>query len=157
MTIASCRRPDHENLPISRENMQAAQARLAIDVGGTFTDVVVEAGERQWTSKVLTTDAAPERGIMEGVAAVLDEAGLQPVDIGLIIHGTTLATNALIERKGARTALLTTQGFRDTIELGTESRFDQYDINLVKQPPLVPRNWRIPIAERVAAPRDLRE
>jgi N-methylhydantoinase A len=151
MTIASCRRPEHENLPISRASVQAAQARLAIDVGGTFTDVVVEAGERQWTSKVLTTPAAPERGIMEGVAAVLDEAALQPADIGLIIHGTTLATNALIERKGARTALLTTQGFRDTIELGTESRFDQYDINLVKQPPLVPRNWRIPIAERVAA------
>jgi N-methylhydantoinase A len=136
-------------LPISRS--QAAKARLAIDVGGTFTDVVVDGSDGQWTTKVLTTYDAPERGVIEGVQAALDGACLRPDDVGFIIHGTTLATNALIERKGARTALLTTEGFRDTIELGTESRFDQYDINLVKQPPLVPRNWRIPIIERVAA------
>jgi N-methylhydantoinase A len=130
---------------------QAAKARLAIDVGGTFTDVVLDRSSQQWTTKVLTTHDAPERGVMEGIQAALDGTGLQPVDVGFIIHGTTLATNALIERKGARTALLTTEGFRDTIELGTESRFDQYDVNLVKQAPLVPRNWRIPIVERVAA------
>jgi N-methylhydantoinase A len=130
---------------------QAAKARLAIDVGGTFTDVVVEQGARHWTAKVLTSHDAPERGVIEGIEAALNGAGLRADDVGFMIHGTTLATNALIERKGARTALLTTQGFRDTIELGTESRFDQYDINLVKQPPLVPRNWRIPVAERVAA------
>jgi N-methylhydantoinase A len=130
---------------------KAAQARLAIDVGGTFTDVVVETGDGQWTTKVLTTPDAPERGVMDGIAAALEGAHLRADDIGFIIHGTTLATNALIERRGARTALLTTEGFRDTIELGTESRFDQYDINLVKQPPLVPRNWRISITERVAA------
>jgi N-methylhydantoinase A len=130
---------------------QAANARLAIDVGGTFTDVVVEAGAGPWTTKVLTTPAAPERGVMDGIAAALEGAHLRAEDIAFIIHGTTLATNALIERKGARTALLTTQGFRDTIELATESRFDQYDLNLVKQPPLVPRDWRIPIVERVAA------
>src|SRR5712692_10616462 len=129
----------------------AAHARLAIDVGGTFTDVVVDAGGAQWTAKVLTTHAVPEKGVMEGVEAALAGARLRADDVGFIIHGTTLATNALIERKGARTVLLTTQGFRDTIELGTESRFDQYDINLVKQPPLVARNWRIPIIERVAA------
>src|SRR5712692_9983797 len=129
----------------------AAHARLAIDVGGTFTDVVVALGAAQWTTKVLTTHDAPERGVIEGVQAALAGARLRADDVGFIIHGTTLATNALIERKGARTVLLTTQGFRDTIELGTESRFDQYDINLVKQPPLVPRNWRIPIIERVAA------
>jgi N-methylhydantoinase A len=130
---------------------QAAKARLAIDVGGTFTDVVVDRSAQQWTTKVLTTPDAPERGVIEGVQAALNGAGLRPNDVGFMIHGTTLATNALIERKGARTALLTTEGFRDTIELGTESRFDQHDINLVKQAPLVPRNWRIPIIERVAA------
>jgi N-methylhydantoinase A len=130
---------------------QAAKARLAIDVGGTFTDVVLDRSSQQWTTKVLTTHDAPERGVMEGIQVALDGTGLQPVDVGFIIHGTTLATNALIERKGARTALLTTEGFRDTIELGTESRFDQYDLNLVKQAPLVPRNWRIPVVERVAA------
>jgi N-methylhydantoinase A len=130
---------------------QAAKARLAIDVGGTFTDVVLDRSGQQWTTKVLTTHDAPERAVIGGIEAALNGAGVRPDDIGFIIHGTTLATNALIERKGARTALLTTKGFRDTIELGTESRFDQYDINLVKQPPLVPRNWRIPIVERVAA------
>jgi N-methylhydantoinase A len=129
---------------------QAVKARLAIDVGGTFTDVVLDWSGQQWTTKVLTTHDAPERGVIEGVQAALKGAGIRPDDVGFIIHGTTLATNALIERKGARTALLTTEGFRDTIELGTESRFDQYDINLVKQAPLVPRNWRIPIVERVA-------
>src|SRR5262249_37666568 len=127
-----------------------ARARLAIDIGGTFTDVVVEAGGRHWSTKVLTTHGAPEQGVIAAIRAALDHAGLEPTTIGLIIHGTTLATNALIERKGARTALLTTEGFRDSIELGTESRFDQYDINLVKQAPLVPRHWRIPIAERIA-------
>jgi len=130
---------------------QAAKARLAIDVGGTFTDVVLDRNGQQWTTKLLTTHDAPERGVIAGVVAALNSAGVRPDNVDFIIHGTTLATNALIERKGARTALLTTEGFRDTIELGTESRFDQYDVNLVKQAPLVPRNWRIPIVERVAA------
>jgi len=130
---------------------RSAKARLAIDVGGTFTDVVIERSGRLWTAKVLTTPDAPERGVTSGIKEVLNDASLRPGAVGIIIHGTTLATNALIERTGARTALLTTEGFRDTIELGPESRFDQYDVNLVKQPPLVPRDWRIPIIERVAA------
>ena len=125
--------------------------RIAIDIGGTFTDVVLEQDRRQWTAKVLTTPRAPEEGVLTGILAALDRASVAPADIGIVIHGTTLATNALIERKGARTALLTTAGFRDTIELGTESRFEQYDVNLEKPPPLVPRNWRLPVAERTAA------
>lgn len=132
-----------------------ADARLAVDIGGTFTDVVIERGGKYRTAKVLTTHDAPERGAIEGIGVALKVAELRPGDIGIIIHGTTLATNALIERKGARTALLTTAGFRDTIELGTESRFDQYDINLVKQPPIIPRNLRIPIVERIAANGDV--
>src|SRR5260370_6560109 len=130
---------------------RSAKARLAIDVGGTFTDVVIERSGRLWTTKVLTTPDAPERGVTSGIKEVLNDSSLRPGAVGIITHGTTLATNALIERTGARTALLTTEGFRDTIELGPESRFDQYDVNLVKQPPLVPRDWRIPIIERVAA------
>ena len=126
-------------------------SRLAIDIGGTFTDVVVESGDRQWTAKVPTTPRAPEQGVLDGVAAALRQAGLAAAGVRLVIHGTTLATNALIERKGARTALLTTRGFRDTVELGTESRFEQYDVNLEKPPPLVPRHWRLPVAERIAA------
>jgi len=130
-------------------------ARLAVDIGGTFTDVVVERGGQSWAAKVLTTPDAPEQGFLDGVAAALDRSGLRAADIEVIIHGTTLATNALIERRGARTALLTTAGFRDTIELGTESRFDQYDINLVKRAPLVPRNWRLPVLERMSADGDV--
>jgi N-methylhydantoinase A len=125
--------------------------RIAIDIGGTFTDVVAECDGRQSIAKVLTTPGAPEKAVLEGVAAALAAAGAGPDQVSLVIHGTTLATNALIERKGARTALLTTAGFRDTVELGTESRFEQYDVNLEKPPPLVPRNWRLPVTERIAA------
>ena len=83
--------------------------------------------------------------------AVLAEAAIAPSAVSLIIHGTTLATNALIERKGAKTALLTTEGFRDTIEIRHENRFEQYDINIDLPPPLVPRRLRFPVRERVDA------
>jgi N-methylhydantoinase A len=124
-------------------------ARLAVDIGGTFTDVAVERGGDRWTTKVLTTPAAPEQGVLEGVRAVLEKAGLAPADIALVIHGTTLATNAVIERKGARTALLTTEGFRDVLALGNESRYDQYDLNIELPQPLVPRRWRLTVPERL--------
>ncbi|MBY0329209.1 MAG: hydantoinase/oxoprolinase family protein [Acetobacteraceae bacterium] len=124
-------------------------ARLAVDIGGTFTDVAVERDERRWTAKVLTTPAAPEQGVLEGVRQVLAAAALAPADIALAIHGTTLATNAIIERKGARTALLTTEGFRDVLALGNESRYDQYDLNIELPEPLVPRRWRLPVTERL--------
>ena len=130
------------------------RARLGVDIGGTFTDVALEAGEHRHTIKVLTT-AAPEDGVIEGVLAVLDAAAMALADVELIIHGTTLATNALIERKGAVTALLTTEGFRDSVEMGTESRFEQYDVFMDKPPPLVPRRWRHTAAERLGARGDV--
>jgi N-methylhydantoinase A len=126
-----------------------ASARLAVDIGGTFTDLALEHDGRRATLKVLTTPAAPEQGVMRGVRAILDAAGLQPADIAILIHGTTLATNALIERKGARTALVTTEGFRDVLALGNESRYDQYDLNIVLPEPLIPRAWRFSIPERL--------
>jgi N-methylhydantoinase A len=126
-------------------------ARLAVDIGGTFTDIVVEASGRQITTKVLTTPRAPERAVLDGVAEVLRRAGLTPAEVGLVIHGTTLATNAIIERKGARTALVTTEGFRDVLAIADESRFDQYDIDLLKTEPLVPRYLRLTVAERITA------
>ena len=98
---------------------------------------------------MLTTPHAPEQGVLEGVRSVLGSAGIAPGDIALVIHGTTLATNAIIERKGARTALLTTEGFRDVLALGNESRYDQYDLNIVLPQPLVPRRWRLPVPERL--------
>ena len=124
-------------------------ARLAIDIGGTFTDLALEVGGRRTTTKVLTTPAAPERGVMEGFRVITQLAGVAPGDIELIIHGTTLATNAVIERKGARTALITTEGFRDVIAMGNESRYDQYDLNIVLPEPLVPRYLRLTVPERL--------
>jgi N-methylhydantoinase A len=124
-------------------------ARLAVDIGGTFTDLALEHDGGRTTLKVLTTPAAPEQGVMNGVKAILATAGLAASDIALIIHGTTLATNAVIERKGARTALLTTEGFRDVIAMGNESRYDQYDLNILLPEPLVPRHLRLPIPERL--------
>ena len=125
--------------------------RLGVDIGGTFTDVVLETAGGRHSAKVLTTYAAPENAIVDGMRQVCTKAGIAPEAIGQIIHGTTLATNALIERRGARTALITTQGFRDVIEMRTESRFEQYDLNLELPDPLLPRQMRHAVAERVDA------
>ena len=124
-------------------------ARLAIDIGGTFTDVALEAGGRLVTTKVLTTPAAPERGVLEGVRKVLELAGVAPAAVRLVIHGTTLATNAIIERRGAKTALIVTEGHRDALEMAHENRFEQYDIGVDRPAPLVPRRLRLPVRERV--------
>jgi N-methylhydantoinase A len=125
--------------------------RLATDIGGTFTDVVLEGPEARHSCKVLTTPRAPEEGVMAGIAQVFAASGVGAGDVGLFIHGTTLATNALIERKGARTAFLTTEGFRDVLEMGHEKRFDQYDVNIDLPPALVPRPLRFTVRERIAA------
>src|SRR3984893_9296062 len=134
------------------ENCAMASARLAVDIGGTFTDLALEHGGRRVTAKVLTTPATPEQGVMHGVRAILRDAGLTPGDISILIHGTTLATNAVIERKGAKTALITTEGFRDVLALGNESRYDQYDLNIVLPEPLVPRHLRLTLPERLDRP-----
>ena len=125
--------------------------RLGVDIGGTFTDVVLEKGGESFSTKVLTTYAAPENAIIDGMHQVCTKAGVTPADLTHIIHGTTLATNALIERRGAKTALITTQGFRDVIEMRTESRFEQYDLNLNLPEPLLPRQMRYTVEERVDA------
>ncbi len=125
-------------------------ARLAVDIGGTFTDVVVEKADgTRVTAKVLTTHGDPGEGVLDGAARALADAGLSPQDICVIIHGTTLATNALIERRGAVTALLTTEGHRDSLEMAYENRFEQYDINIDRPRPLVPRWLRLPVRERM--------
>ena len=135
--------------------------RLGVDVGGTFTDVVLEteAGAGRGpggfnglvSAKVLTTAAAPERGVLEGVEEVAARAGVAVADIAGVVHGTTLATNALIQRRGAFCAFVTTAGFRDVIETRTESRFEQYDLNIVLPPPIVERRHRYTVVERIGA------
>ena len=140
---------------LGKSAKQAKQAKLAADIGGTFTDIVLEHGPRRWSGKVLTTTQAPELGVIEGIGLVLAQSGLQPQDIGVFIHGTTLATNALIERKGAKTAFITTEGFRDIIEQGYEKRFDHYDLMIDRPVPLVPRTLRFEVRERLSADGDV--
>jgi len=132
--------------------------RLGVDIGGTFTDVALEKCGRRYSAKILTTPEAPERAVLEAIGTVLRETALAPADLSIIIHGTTLATNAIIERKGAKTALLTTEGFRDTIEIRHENRFEQYDVNIDLPPPLPSSRSRsvfctaLPIRRMSAAP-----
>jgi N-methylhydantoinase A len=130
-------------------------ARLAIDIGGTFTDFAIESGGKRWTHKRLTTPRAPELAVLEGTDHILAAAGLSARDLSTIVHGTTLATNAVIERKGAKTALLVTEGFRDSVEMAYENRFEQYDIWTERPPPLVPRHLRLPVPERLSARGDI--
>ena len=131
--------------------MAVPSVRLGVDIGGTFTDVVLEKDGVPFSIKVLTTYSAPENAIIDGMHQVCAKAGVTPAQIDQIIHGTTLATNALIERRGAKTALITTEGFRDVIEMRTESRFEQYDLNLNLPDPLLPRQMRFTVAGRVDA------
>src|SRR5437868_4294237 len=123
--------------------------RMAVDIGGTFTDIVLDRGGERITRKVLTTSKRPEEGVLEGARLVLGDAGLHFSGIDVFVHGTTLATNAIIERRGARTALIATEGFRDTLDIATESRYDQYDLTIEKPQPLVPRSLRFTVPERV--------
>ena len=130
-----------------------ATGRLGVDIGGTFTDLVwVDdlTGEVR-VGKVLTTPKDPAQAVEQGVLGLLQEAGAAPSDVRSLIHGTTLATNALIERKGARTGLLTTAGFRDALEIGREGRYDMYDLFIDPPAPLVPRHLRLEVVERIAA------
>jgi N-methylhydantoinase A/oxoprolinase/acetone carboxylase beta subunit len=123
---------------------------LAVDIGGTFTDVVLleEESGRLAVSKVLTTYPDPSDGVISGVRQIFRREGIAPGSVGRVIHGTTLVTNTLIERKGARTALITTEGFRDALEIGREGRYDIYDLNLVTPAPLVERRLRFEAWER---------
>ncbi|MFD1810296.1 hydantoinase/oxoprolinase N-terminal domain-containing protein [Gemmobacter lanyuensis] len=125
--------------------------RLGADIGGTFTDIALDLRGKIISTKVLTNYTAPEQAILDGMDIVLADAGIGYADLEIVIHGTTLATNALIERRGARTAFVTTEGFRDVIEMRTESRFDQYDLNLTLPTPLVPREDRFTVAGRIGA------
>ncbi|MEM6373108.1 MAG: hydantoinase B/oxoprolinase family protein [Pseudomonadota bacterium] len=125
--------------------------RIAIDIGGTFTDVVAETAVGVTSIKVLTDPARPEVPALEGVARLLAQVSRSPRDIAQVVHGTTLATNALIERRGAKTAFVTTAGFRDVLEMRNEKRFDQYALDIEFPAPLVPRALRLEVEERILA------
>ena len=126
-----------------------ATVRLAVDIGGTFTDAVLEVGPARHTIKVLTTPENPADAFMRSINQLIQKTGVSPKDVSLITHGTTLATNALIERQGATTALIVTQGHRDSLEIGYENRFDQYNFDAERKAPLVPRALRWGVKERM--------
>ena len=107
-----------------------SRCRIAVDIGGTFTDVALETQTNQYTAKTLTTKPKPEEGVVSGVLDVLEQSKIDAAEVESLIYGTTLATNLLIERAGSPVALLTTKGFRDSIEMRNENRFEQYDVNI---------------------------
>ena len=127
--------------------------RAAVDIGGTFTDLVLvdPAGRCAATGKLLTTPDDPARALLQGLGRLLEDAGLDPALLGNVVHGTTLVTNALIERRGAATGLITTAGFRDVLEIGREARYDLYDLDIDLPAPLVRRRWREEVPERTLA------
>ena len=131
----------------------ALRYRIGFDIGGTFTDFILHDGESGTIRlhKCLTTPADPSVGALEGLEALASAAGISLAQIGELVHGTTLVTNAIIERRGARLGLLTTKGFRDSLEMASEQRYDIYDLFLQFPTPLVPRRRRLEIAERVLA------
>ena len=133
---------------------QAARtARVGVDVGGTFTDLVLHDPSRDLvhTGKLLTTPDDPSAAIITGLTRLLREVGMQPADLHSVVHGTTLITNTIIERTGATVGLLTTEGFRDSIEIGRETRYDLYDLFFDSPPTLVPRYRRLEVPERISA------
>lgn len=130
-----------------------ARWRVGFDIGGTFTDFILYDGERSEVTlhKVLTTPHDPSKAALEGLTDLLALRGLAFSDVSEMVHGTTLVTNAVIERKGAKLGLLTTRGFRDILEMGTEQRYDIYDLFVAFPEPLAPRNLRLEVEERIDA------
>ena len=133
--------------------MKDQKYRVGADIGGTFTDLIVvdtETGEFT-IGKTLTTHQDPSIAVETVLKDVLDAAGIGADEVQHVIHGTTLVTNAMIERKGAKTALMATQGFRDSVEIGRETRYDLYDLMLEQPKPLVPRYLRFDVPQRTLA------
>ena len=124
---------------------------IGIDIGGTFTDIVLRSSSEVLSTKVLTSSEAPVVPVIAGIKKLAGDIGIPLKGINRVVHGTTLATNAIIEKKGVKTAFITTEGFRDVIEMRTESRFDQYDLNIQMPPPLITRDKRFTISERLSA------
>lgn len=130
------------------QNPTDHKVRVGIDTGGTFTDFVYQAGRDLRVFKIASTPDDPSRAIAEGIERVAAETGSRAIEV---VHGTTVGTNALLQRRGARTALVTTEGFEDVIEIGRQARPELYNLNAVKPPPLVPSELRFGVHERVTA------
>ncbi|MBI3328484.1 MAG: hydantoinase/oxoprolinase family protein, partial [Nitrospinae bacterium] len=125
--------------------------KVGIDIGGTFTDLILIDEKRTATYKLPSTPDNPGRAALEGLAVLLAREGIAPSAVAMLAHGTTVATNTVIQRKGAKTALITTRGFRDVLEIARLGRPPEaiYDIQYETAPPLVPRHLRFEVSERV--------
>ncbi|MFT5445664.1 MAG: N-methylhydantoinase A [Gammaproteobacteria bacterium] len=125
--------------------------RVAVDIGGTFTDVVAIRGGKVAATKVLSTPADLSRGVVDGIDIAIAQLGAMACDIDFVVHATTAATNALLQRRGARVGLIVTDGFRDILEIGRQRRFNPYDLRRPKLAPLVPRDMVVEVAQRIDA------
>ncbi len=132
--------------------MAEATTAVGVDVGGTFTDVVLRGHDNQTARTKVPTTTPPDEGVFEGIETILDAAELASSAIDRVIHGTTIATNALLERSGANTALITTAGFRDVLEIGRQARPSLYDLDSTRPEPLAPRQWRYELPQRTLPP-----
>lgn len=139
-------------MPNNRVEALRGPLRIGVDIGGTFTDLVaVDAAGEVLADKILTTPEAPDDAVVDGIARLLESAGATGEQVALVAHATTLFTNALIERKGPKTALISTKGFSDAIEIGREHRFDMYDLRMERPEPLAPRTLRYELSARMLA------
>src|SRR5213080_1666064 len=132
------------------QHARGVRTRVGVDTGGTFTDFVFEAQGELRIFKLASTPDDPSRAIIEGLTRIASETGSRLSEIE-VVHGTTVGTNALLQRRGARTALVTTAGFEDVIEIGRQARPELYNLNAVKPAPPVPAELRFGIRERIAA------
>ncbi|MCC7041592.1 MAG: hydantoinase/oxoprolinase family protein [Burkholderiales bacterium] len=133
--------------------------RIGIDIGGTFTDFALfdDQGQEMVVHKALTTPKAPEQAVLDGVRAITSQTGITPADVSMIVHGTTLVTNAVIERRGTPTAMIVTGGFRDILDIAMEQRYDLFDLRIRFPSPLVPRPLRFEVPERIKADGSVRQ
>ena len=129
----------------------SAGARIGIDIGGTFTDVVLVDEGDVHVVKLLTDQESPALAVLEGYEAIIAQAGVRPAEVSQVCHGTTLVTNAVLERRGAHTALVATRGFRDVLEIASEDRYDMYDLGMEKPEHVVARSDVLELRERVLA------
>ena len=136
----------------SMGNASASLARIGVDVGGTFTDIVLTLPDgRVYVNKTTTTSQDPGEGVVTGIAAVLAESGIASGSVAEVVHGTTVASNTILQKSGARTGLLTTRGFRDVLEIARIRTPGMFDLTWRKPEPLVPRRWRLEVTERIGA------
>ena len=134
----------------SSKSRAAGHNRIGVDTGGTFTDFVYENAHVLSLFKVPSTPADPSKAITEGLQRICSETGWQLNNLE-VVHGTTVGTNALLQRRGALTALVTTKGFEDVLEIGRQARPELYNLDAVKPPPLVREDLRFGVTERVVA------